>query len=88
MNLADRDSVILVYPESKNAEWHCDLRMPDNRVDYEFVLALVKELRKEHSATSFFASGLSSGGDISSCLACEVDNPFEGFGVVAYAYYW
>ena len=48
----------------------------------------MRALAAEHGASAFYAMGMSSGGDISSGLACQPDTPFSGFGAVTHAYYW
>eukprot|EP01043_Picozoa_sp_COSAG02_P011194 COSAG02_NODE_408_length_22892_cov_35.212785_20_plen_270_part_00 len=92
--LAARDGVILVQPNSRSSErptksaWHGTLYLPEDSADVDFILALVRYIEEEYTATSFFALGMSSGGDISCAMACQPDSPFSGFGAVTYAYYW
>jgi len=91
--LAARDRVILVHPNSRSSErpkvwWHGTLYLPDDDADVRFAYELVRVLAEEHGASDFFAMGMSSGGDMSSGLACQPDTPFSGFGAVTHAYYW
>jgi poly(3-hydroxybutyrate) depolymerase len=91
--LATRDRVILVHPNSRSSMnnkvwWHGTLYLPEDDADIRFIYELVRVLAEEHGATSFYAMGMSSGGDISSGLACQPDSPFSGFGAVTHAYYW
>ncbi len=86
--LADQDGVILVHPKSKDAAWHGTLYQPEDTEDVDFIYALVDLLCIEYGASSFYAIGMSSGGDITCTLACQPDSPFSGFGAVAYSYYW
>ena len=46
------------------------------------ILASLVVGARSYGATSFFAVGMSSGGDIASSLACQPDSPFDGFGGV------
>ena len=91
--LATRDRVILVHPNSRSSErpkvwWHGTLYLPDDDADVRFVNELVRVLALEHGASAFYAMGMSSGGDISSGLACQPNSPFSGFGAVTHAFYW
>ena len=91
--LATRDRVILVHPNSRSSDdpkvwWYGTLYLPEDDADIRFVNELVRVLAAEHGASAFYAMGMSSGGDISSGLACQPDSPFSGFGAVTHAYYW
>eukprot|EP01051_Picozoa_sp_SAG22_P005574 SAG22_NODE_335_length_12071_cov_5.268771_8_plen_228_part_00 len=91
--LARRDRVILVHPNSRSSDrpkvwWHGTLYLPEDDADVRFVDELVRVLAAEHGASAFYAMGMSSGGDISSGLACQPDSPFSGFGAVTHAFYW
>ncbi|MGI9600528.1 MAG: alpha/beta hydrolase family esterase [Acidimicrobiales bacterium] len=55
--------------------------------DLDFVAELIDVIRSEYCTSSFFATGMSSGGFMTSALACWADGPFEGFGPVTLAFY-
>lgn len=98
-DLADREGVILVHPDANklyvdqqhklasywNSAWEANLRERD--YDIDFILELVAALRSEFCTQSFYATGMSAGGDMVSALACLSATPFESFAAVTYRYY-
>lgn len=97
--IADRQGVILVMPDANKVyldqkhplasywdhAWEANLRRRDDDID--FVLELVDHVKREYCAKAFFATGMSSGGDMVSALACLTDTPFKSFAPVTYRYY-
>lgn len=98
-SLADREGIILVHPDANkeyvdqnhklasywNSAWEANLRERDYDVD--FVLELVESLKAELCTVSFYATGMSAGGDMVSALACLADSPFKSFAPVTDRYY-
>jgi polyhydroxybutyrate depolymerase len=97
--IADQHSVILVMPDANkvykdkkhplasywNHAWEANLRRRD--YDIDFVLELVEHIKSEYCTKDFFATGMASGGDMVSALACLADTPFRSFAPVTYRYY-
>ena len=97
--LADRDGVILVYPDANkifydqehelasywNSAWEAKWRERDYDVD--FVLELVELIKSEYCAGDFYAAGMSAGGDMTTALQCHAGSPFLSYAPVTYRYY-
>jgi len=98
--LADREGVILVYPDANktyfdqqhrlasywNSAWEAVKR--ERNYDVDFVLELVELVKSEQCTNNFYATGMSAGGDMTSALACLADTPFTAFAPVSYRYYY
>lgn len=98
--LADREGVILIYPDANkiyvdqehrlasywNSAWEAVKR--ERNYDVDFILELVDRLKSEYCTTEFFATGMSAGGDMTSALACLAETPFKSFAPVTYRYYY
>jgi polyhydroxybutyrate depolymerase len=96
---ADRDGVILVMPDANklypdpehelagywNSAWEANLRVRD--ADVDFVLEVVELLKSEYCTSTFYAAGMSAGGDMVSALRCLPDSPFASYAPVTYLYY-
>ena len=97
--LADRDGVILVAPDSNlefpdrdhplatywDHAWEANLRERD--ADIDFTRALVDSLASEYCTGDFHAAGMSAGGDMTSALQCLEQSPFGAYAPVTYLYY-
>jgi polyhydroxybutyrate depolymerase len=97
--IADQQGVILVMPDANKVyidqkhplasywdhAWEANLRRRD--YDIDFVLELVDHVKREYCTKAFFATGMSSGGDMVSALACLTDTPFLSFAPVTRRYY-
>ena len=97
--LADREGIILVYPDANkiypdqdhrlasywDGAWEANLRERD--YDIDFILELVESIKNEYCTQDFFATGMSAGGDMVSALACLQRTPFRSFAPVTYRYY-
>ncbi|MFW6272896.1 MAG: alpha/beta hydrolase family esterase, partial [bacterium] len=82
--LADRDKVILVYPEGTPAlglnHWNANLEYEDVD-DVGFLTTLVNHLIEEYQVNEnlIFVGGHSNGGFMAYTLACEANDTFKGF---------
>jgi polyhydroxybutyrate depolymerase len=99
LELADRDGVILVAPDSNitfpdrsnplatywDSAWEANLRVRD--FDIDFTRQLVESTRNEYCVGDFHAAGMSAGGDMTSALQCLADSPFKAYAPVTYMYY-
>jgi polyhydroxybutyrate depolymerase len=97
--LADRDNVILIAPDANktfpdrdhelatywDSAWEGTKRVRNH--DIQFVLELVTLLKSEYCTGDFFAAGMSAGGDMTTALHCETDEPFLAYAPVTYRYY-
>ncbi len=97
--LADREGIILVYPDANkiypdqnhrlasywDSAWEANLRERD--YDIDFILELVEFMKNEYCTQNVFATGMSAGGDMVSALACLQNTPFKSFAAVTYRYY-
>ncbi len=97
--LADREGIILVYPDANkmypdqnhrlasywDGAWEANLRERD--YDIDFILELVESVKNEYCTQDLFATGMSAGGDMVSALACLQNTPFRSFAPVTYRYY-
>ncbi len=87
---AERDGVILVMPNALDQGggalgWEPEV--PGSGGDLDFIDELVDLVRAEYCAGSFYAAGMSSGGLMTSALACWPESPFDGYGPVTFAFY-
>ena len=86
---AENDGVILVMPEALEVDgrpaWNPG--QPGSGDDLDFISELIDLLRGEYCTGSFYAAGMSSGGFMTSALACWADGPFEAFGPVTLAFH-
>ena len=86
---AERDGALLVMPEALevNGRPAWSPGEPGSDDDLDFIAELVDLLRSEYCTGSFYAAGMSSGGFMTTALACWADSPFEAFGPVTFAFY-
>ena len=89
IDLAAADGVFLVMPQAlvRNdaVQWRAGL--PGEGLDLDYVAELLAELRTQYCVGEVFAAGMSSGGAMTSALACWADSPFAGYGPVTLAIY-
>jgi polyhydroxybutyrate depolymerase len=88
-DLAERDGVILITPNSlvRNGSMQWSPGTPGSGEDLDFVAELVAETRTDYCTDQFFAAGMSSGGAMTTALACQADSDFEAFGPVTLWFY-
>jgi len=88
---AEADNVSLVMPQAlergENEAVQGDPGEVGNNLDLDFIAELVEQLQSDYCTDRFFSAGMSSGGFMTSALACWADSPFEGFGPVTLAFY-
>ena len=89
VDLAERDGVILVTPNAlvRNNSPQWSPGTAGSGGDFDFVAELVTEIRSDFCTGSFFATGMSSGGFMTTSLACQPDNAFDAFGPVSLWFY-
>jgi polyhydroxybutyrate depolymerase len=87
--VADRNSFVVVAPESRRLGW--DFRTPPSRPgsDAAFVLALLRDLRSAGCIDPHrtYATGISNGAAVVFALACANIGGFAAYGAVAGAFY-
>ena len=87
IDLAAADTVFLVMPQAVErgdaVQWRAGL--PGEGLDLDFVDELLAELRSQYCVGKVFATGMSSGGGMTSALACWANSPFEAYGPVTLA---
>jgi polyhydroxybutyrate depolymerase len=89
--IADRDGVIVVYPDGVGRNWNdgrSGVRSPamkENVDDVGFLRALVRELSTRHRVDTkrIYSTGISNGGFMSFRLACEAADLFAAVAPVA-----
>jgi len=76
--IADREGVIVVYPDGIDRHWNDGRELPDtaareNVDDVGFMLVLIEDLARGHALDRgrIFATGISNGGFMSFRLACD-----------------
>ena len=88
-HIADREGAVVVYPEGVDRHWNDGRELPEtaareNVDDVGFILALVEEVRGQHSLDRgrIFATGISNGGFMSMRLACDAAETFAAVAPV------
>ncbi|WP_198153721.1 extracellular catalytic domain type 1 short-chain-length polyhydroxyalkanoate depolymerase [Catenuloplanes japonicus] len=86
-SLADREGVIVAYPDGLNRAWHvsdhcCGPPARDGVDDVAFITALVADVPGVDSSR-VFATGISNGGMLAYRLACDTHGVFAAIGPVA-----
>jgi polyhydroxybutyrate depolymerase len=89
--IADRDGIIVVYPDGVGRNWNdgrSGVRSPamnENVDDVGFLRALVRELSARYRVDSkrIYSAGISNGGFMSFRLACEAADVFAAVAPVA-----
>jgi len=89
-DLAEADNVIMVYPDALagdggTRQWQS--RQSVSTVEFDFIDDLADLISAEYCTDRFFAAGMSSGGAMSTGLACDADTRFEAFGPVTFGFY-
>lgn len=87
-NIADREKVILVYPEGINQNWNDGRPTQPNIMginDVEFFNIMCNYMINNYNVNSrkIYATGLSNGGFMASRLGCELNNKIAAIAVVA-----
>lgn len=87
--IADRDGVIVVYPDGVGRHWNDGRDLPDtaardNVDDVGFIRMLVEEVARQHPLDRgrIFSTGISNGGFMSMRLACEAAETFAAVAAV------
>lgn len=87
--LAEESGAIQVMPQALEVDgsvrWNPGL--VGAGLDIDYVSELADIVRADYCTSGLFAAGMSSGGAMTSALACWTDSPFEGFGPVTLAFY-
>ncbi len=86
--IAERDKVIIVYPEGIQKNWNDGRPTPPNQLginDVNFFNQMCDYMVANHSVenTKIYATGISNGGFMSSRLACELGNRIAAIAVDA-----
>jgi polyhydroxybutyrate depolymerase len=84
--LADREGVIVVYPDAILDRWHTRSGTYDvTPEDVTFVQAMIVDLKKTHTIDNrrIYATGISNGGFFTQRLACELSDEIAAFAPVA-----
>ena len=71
--LAEKDNFIVVYPDGFNKRWSCHVR--GNVDDVKFISKLIDYLEDEYKIDKnrIYVTGMSNGGVMTFCLACNLD---------------
>ncbi|QPC81936.1 hypothetical protein G4Y79_19940 [Phototrophicus methaneseepsis] len=92
--IAEREGIIMIYPDGINNEWQYMRGMPYYRDqgidDTQFLRDLVSDLSKDLNidASRVYVGGISNGGFMTQRLACDGLDTFAAFGsVMASAFY-